>query len=414
ASSDIIGRLHDNGVKEDEMREGLGPLGRKPSQHITAHTVTAADERVAVEEIQQRQQRIRIGSPVRKGLGLVAATMPALIGRNDMRACRQGGDDLIPEPRMKAGCMEQEQGQPLARCSPFVPADVAAWGCQPLFPGRGAHAQFLGPSTSRMLSSFSCFSLTGAGAPIIRSSAFWFIGKTTTSRILGSSARSITMRSTPGAEPPCGGAPNLNALIMPLKLASTSAWLYPAISNALYMMSGRWFRIAPDDSSTPLQTRSYCQARISSGSLVSSASSSPCGMLKGLWLKSILPVSSSASNMGKSTIQHMAKRFVSISSSCSATRVRARPASFASTASLPAAKKSPSSGPRPSSAASASILSVPWFLAIGPPHSPPLRVAYPRPAKPSPCAQLFISSKNLRLFSAVPGAGMARTTSRAA
>src|SRR3546814_7645536 len=75
------------------------------------------------------------------------------------------------------------------------------------------------------------------------------------------------------------------------------------------MMSGRWFRIAPDDSSTPLQTMSYCHARISRGSLVSSASSSPCGIEKGLWLKSILPVSSSASNIGKSTIQHISNLF---------------------------------------------------------------------------------------------------------
>src|SRR3546814_10336831 len=66
----------------------------------------------------------------------------------------------------------------------------------------------------------------------------------------------MTMRSTPGADPPCGGAPNLKALIMPAKLVSTSSLLYPAISNALYMMSGLWFRIAPEESSTPLHTRS--------------------------------------------------------------------------------------------------------------------------------------------------------------
>ena len=53
--------------------------------------------------------------------------------------------------------------------------------------------------------------------------ARWFIGKSTTSRIFGSPASSMTMRSTPGAEPPCGGAPYLKALIMPAKLVSTSA-----------------------------------------------------------------------------------------------------------------------------------------------------------------------------------------------
>ena len=46
-----------------------------------------------------------------------------------------------------------------------------------------------------------------AGAPMSRSSACWVMGKTMTSRMLGSSASSMTMRSTPGAAPPCGGAP---------------------------------------------------------------------------------------------------------------------------------------------------------------------------------------------------------------
>ena len=65
--------------------------------------------------------------------------------------------------------------------------------------------------------------LTVAGAFIIRSSARWFMGNSTTSRMFGSPASSMTMRSIPGADPPCGGAPNLNALIMPEKFASTSS-----------------------------------------------------------------------------------------------------------------------------------------------------------------------------------------------
>ena len=55
------------------------------------------------------------------------------------------------------------------------------------------------------------------------------------------------------------------------------------------MISGSWFRMAPEDSSTPLQTMSYCQARMSSGSCVSSASRPPCGMENGLCENSILP-----------------------------------------------------------------------------------------------------------------------------
>ena len=42
---------------------------------------------------------------------------------------------------------------------------------------------------------------------------------------------------------------------------------------------------------------------MSSGSLVSSASSPPCGIEKGLWLKSTFFASSSYSYIGKSTIQ---------------------------------------------------------------------------------------------------------------
>ena len=53
------------------------------------------------------------------------------------------------------------------------------------------------------------------------------------------------------------------------------------------MISGRWFRIAPLDSSTPLQTMSYWKALIVNGSLVFSASNPPCGIENGLWLKAI-------------------------------------------------------------------------------------------------------------------------------
>ena len=47
---------------------------------------------------------------------------------------------------------------------------------------------------------------------------------------------------------------------------------------------------------------------MSSGSLLSSASSSPCGIEKGLWLKSTFFASSSYSYIGKSTIQQKWKR----------------------------------------------------------------------------------------------------------
>ena len=62
-------------------------------------------------------------------------------------------------------------------------------------------------ATGEIPSSFSCFSSTGAGACIIRSSPCWFSGKAMTSRMAVWPASSMTMRSMPGARPPWGGAP---------------------------------------------------------------------------------------------------------------------------------------------------------------------------------------------------------------
>ena len=55
-----------------------------------------------------------------------------------------------------------------------------------------------------------------------RSSARWFIGKSVTSRRFSSPQSSMTMRSTPGAMPPCGGAPYCSARSMPPNFASSS------------------------------------------------------------------------------------------------------------------------------------------------------------------------------------------------
>ena len=48
------------------------------------------------------------------------------------------------------------------------------------------------------------------------------IGKSTTSRMLGSLHRSMTMRSTPGAMPPWGGAPYWKARYMPPNFSSST------------------------------------------------------------------------------------------------------------------------------------------------------------------------------------------------
>ena len=55
--------------------------------------------------------------------------------------------------------------------------------------------------TTAMCSSSSCFCVTSEGAPIMMSWALLFIGKGMTSRMESSPARSMTMRSTPGAMP---------------------------------------------------------------------------------------------------------------------------------------------------------------------------------------------------------------------
>ena len=74
------------------------------------------------------------------------------------------------------------------------------------------------------------------------------------------------------------------------------------------MISGSWFRTAPEESSTPLHTRSYWKAVMDRGSTSPAAaffriSSPPLGMEKGLWQNSKSPDSSPISYMGKSTIQ---------------------------------------------------------------------------------------------------------------
>ena len=73
---------------------------------------------------------------------------------------------------------------------------------------------------------------------------------------------------------------------------------------------------------------SYWYPTTSSGSCVSSASSPPCGIENGLCEKSIFPVSSSRSYIGKSTIQPKSNRSSTVSPSSLPITLRA----FAATA----------------------------------------------------------------------------------
>ena len=58
-----------------------------------------------------------------------------------------------------------------------------------------------------MCTSFSCSGDTFDGALIKTSLAFLFLGNAITCLILSSYAKSITILSTPGAAPACGGVP---------------------------------------------------------------------------------------------------------------------------------------------------------------------------------------------------------------
>jgi len=76
---------------------------------------------------------------------------------------------------------------------------------------------------SFICSSRSCFSVTVLERSSSSLEPAGFIGNDITSRILVSRVSSITMRSIPGAMPPCGGAPSLKALIMAPNRRSTSS-----------------------------------------------------------------------------------------------------------------------------------------------------------------------------------------------
>ena len=79
-----------------------------------------------------------------------------------------------------------------------------------------------------------------------------------------------------------------------------------------------------------------------SGSCEVSASIPPCGMLNGLWLKSICPVSSFSSYIGKSVIQQKSNRPGAIRPRSWPSLVRTAPANFGASSRLPAAKNTAS------------------------------------------------------------------------
>ena len=86
---------------------------------------------------------------------------------------------------------------------------------------RGCH--FFSGRFSRMCSSRSCFGVASRRRAHQQVLGRWFIGNSTISRRFSSPASSMTMRSTPGAMPPCGGAPYWKARYMPPNRSSSTS-----------------------------------------------------------------------------------------------------------------------------------------------------------------------------------------------
>ena len=158
-------------------------------------------------------------------------------------------------------------------------------------------------------------------------------------------------------------------------LAFTSSSPRRTSSKALIMISGSWFRTAPEESSTPLHTRSYWSAVMERGSIsprsaLSSTSRPPEGMENGLWQNSSSPDSSPISYMGKSTIQQKAYCSLSMWPGTAAPRVFTRtPAVFWASPSLPAERATKSLGLRFRAETTCSLMGV-TNLAMPPTISP--------------------------------------------
>src|SRR3546814_11043239 len=117
------------------VAKGRRPLRRETRQNIGAHAVTAADDRMPAEPVEQRQQHIGGRRPVGERRRALASPMAAMIGRTDVRARGTRLDHLIPKPRMTTGRVEPDQRRPLAPPTPLEPATVAFRTSPPLPPG---------------------------------------------------------------------------------------------------------------------------------------------------------------------------------------------------------------------------------------------------------------------------------------
>ena len=117
-------------------------------------------------------------------------------------------------------------------------------------------------------STSSCSASTKSGALVIKSDASRTFGKAITSRRESAPSSCITRRSSPKANPPCGGVPYLKASIMKPKRARAVSSVKPKARNISACTSGRWIRIEPEPSSMPFSTTSYACERTRAGSVI--------------------------------------------------------------------------------------------------------------------------------------------------
>src|SRR5215510_11325248 len=167
---------------------------------------------------------------------------------------------------------------------------------------RGFAGYVLGGSRSRMCSSRSCRSSTGAGACVSRSCARCVFGNAMTSRIDSAPAISAARRSRPNAIPPCGGAPYLRASSRNPNFCRASASPIASARKTCSWTSARWIRTEPPPISQPFSTTSYAFASAAPGSDSNSRSCPSLGLVNGWCIATQRFASSSYSNSGKSTI----------------------------------------------------------------------------------------------------------------
>src|SRR5260221_9612516 len=130
-------------------------------------------------------------------------------------------------------------------------------------------------------SSWSCFSVTVPGAPVIRSMPLFVFGKAITSRIDADPVRIVMSLSTPRAIPPCGGAPMRSADRRKPNFDSASSSLMPSSRKTRACSALRWIRMLPPPTSIPSRTRSYACARTVSGLVSRRSTSSGQGAVNG-------------------------------------------------------------------------------------------------------------------------------------